>query len=323
MDSKPPIVGVVMPVRNGEITIKDAILSILTQTLADLELIVIDDNSTDGTRQILEDLCSKDYRIRVFASEGTGISAARNTGLKHVRAEFYACMDADDIAQPTRLEKQVNAFLARADLVLLGSFCSTFHGNPGLEEKVPLPTGNKKLQVEIQFDPTFFHPSIMARTEHVRKVGGYRCAFDGAEDHDLYLRLANVGDIDILPEYLLSYRLHQAQITQTKKARSRVASLAAVRANELSLTDEDLMLLTSIDELAYDRLESMCAKKGRLSKRQVTQAVRTFPALAARQYDQPKLTGLRRKWMAKLLLSCDFLAAIRFLKRTTGLRYQS
>lgn len=318
MNSKQPIVSVVMPVRNGESTIGTAIQSILTQTLTNIELIVVDDNSSDGTKQILHLLREKDDRIRVYSTEGTGISSARNTGLKHIRADLYACMDADDIACPMRLERQADTFLANGNLVLLGSFCKTFRDETGSRSDVTLPQGSHRLKSEIQFDPTFFHPSIMARSASLRKVGGYRSFFDGAEDHDLYLRLANVGEIDILPEYLLHYRLHDAQITQTKKTRSRVASLAAIQANERSLTEDDLVAQSfSIEGLAYDRLKSMCSEQGRLSKRQLKLVMRVLPALAAHDYDPRKLIELRKKLIVKLLRSLDFLAAIRFLKRTS------
>src|SRR5262249_49724588 len=109
-----PLVSVVMPAFNVARTIARAVGSIQAQTLADWELIVIDDGSTDGTRQLIEGIASADLRVRLLTREHGGIAAALTTGLSTARGEFIARMDADDESMPDRLAEQV-AFLESPD----------------------------------------------------------------------------------------------------------------------------------------------------------------------------------------------------------------
>src|SRR5665213_569005 len=103
-----PKVTILMPVRNGDRWLCEAVASVLSQTLSDLELLVVDDGSTDTTPQILNDLARRDDRICIIRQEALGLVAALNRGIDRARAPFLARLDADDRAVPERLERQVN-----------------------------------------------------------------------------------------------------------------------------------------------------------------------------------------------------------------------
>src|SRR5688572_1074255 len=113
-------VSVVLPVRNGERHLFSAVKSIVAQTFEAWELIVIDDGSTDGTRDILSELARGDHRIRVLTMASGGLVSALNAGIVASRGELVARMDADDVALPHRLEQQVAEFSRRPSLVALG-----------------------------------------------------------------------------------------------------------------------------------------------------------------------------------------------------------
>ena len=104
-----PRVSVVMPVRNGERFLREAIDSTLAQSLTDLELVVVDDGSTDGTPSILDDSAERDPRVRVERQEQGGLTVAINAGCGLARAPLIARMDADDVMLPDRLERQARS----------------------------------------------------------------------------------------------------------------------------------------------------------------------------------------------------------------------
>ena len=105
------LVSVVLPTRNRSTYLKDSLQSVINQTYEDLEVVVVDDASTDDTKQLLESFQAKDCRIRYICNENPGgASAARNTGIKHARGTFIAFQDDDDIWHPEKIQRQLSAF---------------------------------------------------------------------------------------------------------------------------------------------------------------------------------------------------------------------
>jgi len=213
-----PRVSVLMPAYNARRYLGEAIDSILAQTFRDFELVVVDDGSTDETLAILNRYAAQDPRVRVVSRPNTGISGALNDGLKLCRAPLVARMDADDVAEPQRLQRQVAYMDAHADCVLLGS-------NVLLIDPAGLPIGVDQNQpahdqIEQQLlrgrGGAVYHPSAMMRRDAVDRVGRYRAQFNDSEDLDLFLRLAEVGRVANLPEPLLRYRRHLNSVTQNR-----------------------------------------------------------------------------------------------------------
>lgn len=193
-----PQVSVVMPCYNSEAYLGAAIDSVLGQTLGDLELIVVDDASTDASRAVAAR--RRDPRLRVEALPvNGGYPAAMNVGLALARGRYVARMDADDVCRPTRLAAQLALLEADPRLVLVGT--EWYFVTPGgriHERHPPRPDGTPRVQAESWqslYDGTrrFNDPSAMARLAAVRAVGGYRTYQRSVQDLDLWFRLVEAG----------------------------------------------------------------------------------------------------------------------------------
>lgn len=205
-----PAVSVIMPVHNGQLTLSEAVNSILAQTFGDFELIAIDDGSTDQSLSILKKFAAEDPRVRIISRPNTGIAGALNDAISQSSGEFLARMDADDISLPLRFEKQIAYLQAHPAVVLLGSRVMLVEpfGTPLYETNHE--TENDKIAAELLRGVGWavVHPVAMMRAEAVRAAGGYRADRVPIEDLDLFLRLSEIGAIANLPEVLLHYRQH-------------------------------------------------------------------------------------------------------------------
>jgi glycosyltransferase involved in cell wall biosynthesis len=232
-----PKVSVVMPVNNGEAWLAAAIDSVLAQTLADFELIVVDDGSTDTSPDIIAAASERDERIvMVRQPRQLGLVKALNAALAVARAPLLARLDADDMALPERLLHQVRCFDERSDLVLLGSWAERIDVDGRRTGEVRPETDPERLAAILQKRNPLVHSSVMMRTAMVEKLGGYREAFLGAEDFDLWLRLSEHGVVANLPQTLVRYRVHGNSVTRRLALRqcfsTRLArAAAAARAN--------------------------------------------------------------------------------------------
>lgn len=225
-----PAVSVIMPCWNGERYLEIAVHSILNQSFENFELLLIDDGSTDSTPDIIQALAKKDPRIIPHAGEHAGLVAALNMGLRLSKAPLIARMDSDDIARPTRLAKQVAAFADHPNLVLLGTQAQLIGPEGQSKRKLHVPTNNAELQKALATSCPFIHPSVMFRREAVDKSGAYNELYRHAEDYDLWLRMAGIGDIANLHEDLLQYRIHGANISQTHSNAQALATAMAFEA---------------------------------------------------------------------------------------------
>lgn len=214
-----PRVSVVLPIYNAQKHLRAAVDSILAQTFSDFELIAINDGSTDASLSILQQYAKTDKRVWIVTRPNTGLVGALIDGLQAAQADLIARMDGDDIALPTRIEKQVAYMDSHPDCVLLGTLVRSIdpHGLT-LWEEHSTPTTHDELDAELLKGRggVIRHPTAMIRRAAIGKVGSYRPAFNCAEDLDLFLRLAEVGRIANLPEILLAYRQHYGSINRTK-----------------------------------------------------------------------------------------------------------
>jgi glycosyltransferase involved in cell wall biosynthesis len=213
-----PVISVIMPVYNAERYLTEALDSILAQTFGDFELILIDDGSTDGSAEILNQYATVQDRIRLFRRPNTGLTKALNECLRLARGEFVARMDSDDICTPDRFEKQVTYMRAHPDVVLLGGAYDLVDGGGRFLRRVTQPQDDAALQQSCLDGRTpICHPLALMRREAVLKVGGYDESFLVAQDLDLWLRLGEVGKLANLPDVLLQYRQHEDSISERKQ----------------------------------------------------------------------------------------------------------
>ena len=212
-----PRVTVLIPVYNGGHLLRAAVDSILSQTFTDFECLVIDDGSTDGAVEALRAIL--DPRLRIEPNpRNLGLIATLNRGLELARAPLLARMDADDVALPQRLERQVAAFAADPSLTVMGTWAQYIdkHGSRGAVFRTPV-THDDIVGHSLLGSP-FVHPSVMFRVAAVRAVGGYPNDAPHAEDYALWLKLVLSHRCANVPEVLMLYRVHGGQVSQQKLA---------------------------------------------------------------------------------------------------------
>lgn len=217
-----PRVSVLLPVRDAAATLAACLDSLRRQTLADHEIVAVDDGSTDSSRALLLAAAAADRRIRVIATPPRGLPAALNVALAEARAALVARMDADDVAAPERLALQAESLSRDVRLDVLG--CNVrllvepgLSGNRGMRAYVEWLNGlvdHDAIVRDLWVESPLAHPSVMMRTATLRALGGYR-SFDGPEDYDLWLRAHAAGlRFGKRPEVLLAWRDGPRRLTR-------------------------------------------------------------------------------------------------------------
>lgn len=208
-----PKVTVLMTVYNGEKFLVEAIDGILNQTFRDFEFLIINDGSTDGSREIIQSY--KDPRINMVDNErNIGLTASLNRGLRLAGGEYIARQDADDISLPERLEKQISILERNREIALLGSWYLEIDesGNPLREYRLPCEP------IQICWDSIFYcsFSTVLFRRERVlSNVGFYNESFRYAQDWELYSKIARTHTVVNVGECLVKYRLHSHSMTDT------------------------------------------------------------------------------------------------------------
>jgi glycosyltransferase involved in cell wall biosynthesis len=222
-----------MSVCDGERFLREAVESILSQSFSDLELVVVDDGSTDSTPDILADYASRDSRVRFHSQANRGSAAALNLGFSLARAALVARLDADDVATTDRLQRQ-HRFLSANPAVALVGGQAIFMNEEGQEfARVTYPLSDHEIREAFATTTPFVHSAVMLRKAVAREIGGYRPIVDPAEDLDLWLRIADRHKLANLPEPVVKYRMHPSQASVQKQEGQALRSLAARTAARL------------------------------------------------------------------------------------------
>jgi hypothetical protein len=206
-----------MPVRNALPFLDVAIRSILDQSYTDFEFLIGDDGSTDGSREQLIAWARQDERIRLVlgAAGGQGPAGSSNWITRLARSPIVARMDADDLSGPNRLRAQLAALDANPDAVLVGSLFDCIDAEGAIVRRASL----RHLRDVHPGRQPFSHGSIMFRSEAFERAGGYRSSCDYWEDMDLYWRMADIGQLLVLPEAHYSYRFNPGHSRLTAQGR--------------------------------------------------------------------------------------------------------
>lgn len=212
--SETPLVSVVMSVFNGERDLPVALGDILGQTLSPLEVIVVDDGSTDCSLALLQRAARDDGRLRVEHQGNGGIASALAAGCKLARGRYIARMDVDDRSHPQRLEKQVQLMERRSDVVACGTWALQAMAGCEPDVLVAPPDDHRQLTAAlVKGANPFVHGSMMFRADAYRQLGeGYRIP-GFSEDYDLWLRLIRHGRLAMVTEALYLYHLTQSGLT--------------------------------------------------------------------------------------------------------------
>lgn len=232
--SRMPRVSVLMPAYNREAYIREAVESVLRQTFTDFELVAVDDGSTDGTVAVLEELARRDERVRVIKAGRLGLVGVSNETVRHARGEYLARLDADDVALPGRLEKQVAYMDSHPECVVVGGQMEIMDSVGQFKRMKTVPTEHEQIDgfhLAGQ-GSAIMNSTAMMRGATVREVGGYRRLFEICDDLDLWMRLAEKGRLANLPEVFVRYREHDANISRQREGWVRRRTHGAVRAAE-------------------------------------------------------------------------------------------
>ena len=222
-----PRVTVFMAVHDRATLLRAAIASVLAQTFADFELLVVDDGSTDGSPEAVASF--DDRRIRLVRQpRNRGIPETRNHGLALARGEYLAILDSDDVAFARRLEHQVAFLDARPEIAAVGSWARRVHPDGRAASPALRPVEPREIRARMPFATCFKNPTMMGRTEAMREFG-YRNEFAICQDIDLWARMSAKHALANLPEFLIRYRLggtsHESPILAARMKKRIAADL--------------------------------------------------------------------------------------------------
>ena len=202
-----------MSVYNGGEYLPESIESILQQTYRNLELIIIDDGSTDNSLKIIKS--KQDPRIRIISRENKGLVVSLNEGLNLAKGEYVARMDADDISVSTRLSRQVDYMKAHPNCAVVGTYIKEIdeRGKPFKRSVLSNGVIDQCLEFALPRYNPLAHGSIMMRRKIALRAGGYNEEFWPAEDYELWARLTLYGRLGVIPEELYIYRVNSQGIS--------------------------------------------------------------------------------------------------------------
>lgn len=205
------LVSVVIPVYNGGKYINAALDSVLNQTYKNLEVILINDCSTDDTAQVLNKYI--DPRIKILKNDvNLGISRTLNKGVSFANGHYIARMDSDDICMPTRIQQQVDFMEKNPDIEVCGTFIETF----GIDNRISIyPVTSKEIKINLMFGCSMAHPTIMFKRTIIENYT--YCEDSKVEDYKLWVELVKKGvNFHNIPLPLLKYRIHPNSLSHIK-----------------------------------------------------------------------------------------------------------
>ncbi|MFQ5842889.1 MAG: glycosyltransferase family 2 protein, partial [Thermodesulfobacteriota bacterium] len=284
----------------GEGYLEEAVESILNQTFRAFEFIIIDDASTDNSRDLLEGYATRDQRIVLLRNEhNLGLTKSLNRGLRFARGQFIARQDADDVSLPKRLQMQVAFLDEHQHIGMVGSHVAFINDDGEEFTKWKMPTSHEKLIKTLGQGNSFCHGSVMVRRSCLQRVGSYRDKFKYAQDYDLWLRVSehfHVANVDVC---LYKHRRSRNGISRNKLGEQlNYHLLAAQLAGERRRTGCDSLANIECDDVVsvlkskYSLMESeIRAFKGNVFMRRFNECLR------AKDYG-----GALRVWVKGFLL---------------------
>lgn len=320
------LVSVVMPVYNGEKYLKSSIESILRQSYTNLELVIVNDGSTDNSVNIIESF--NDSRIKLFHnSSNSGLAVTQNKCIEHSMGAFIAKIDCDDIMLPHRLQYQYDYLKSNSDVAVIGSnveVIDEFGEKTGQVWKYP---AQKELIPSILYFGNYLtHPAVMIRRSALPSTY-YRTAYNPAEDYDLWARISRSGYlIHNLPEILTLYRIHSQNISKTQKevqinskirtiknqfesigielSAEEIDIVARLKSQEISLANEINRL-----ETILQKLESRVVSNSKLDPRALNKVCKVL-------YTKNALRNAKRLLKKQPLIVCSKYFSLMSLNRT-------
>lgn len=330
--AKQPKVSVIMPTYNADRYLREAIDSILNQTFTDFEFLIIDDNSEDKTREIVESYSDK--RIRLIEGPCRGISAALNVGLKESKGEYVARMGADDISLPTRFEEQVR-FMDEHDTVGICAVKAKFFGKITKKQFGHWWFRNNESEFIkcgiLDFINTLLicHPACMFNKRLFNRYDlKYNEEYFASEDQELCSRACLLFDIYVINKVLLKYRLHKDQSTRCYEKGDELV----LRAREILLKKLDPNFESFTDDMEVFERETYGINRaietigGKYTKRDIFiyyVKILGFPLFCVKNFYPKKrilvfsilpFLKIKYKWNVTRYFLFDFIPILKFVR---------
>ena len=221
-------VSVLLAVRDGMPFLKDAVMSVLNQVGATLELIIVDDGSNDAGVSWLEALEASDDRVRIIRNESSkGLTCALNQAIELAHGSYIARIDHDDLWLPGKLARQIQEFQRHADVVLVATGYNEQKLNGGELRPSGIPVIRESVEIRralYRCNP-FLHSSVMLKASIVDRIGGYNESFRYAQDYEMWTRILIHGEARTIPDVLCTRRLGDQNISIRKERAQRFNAL--------------------------------------------------------------------------------------------------
>jgi hypothetical protein len=298
MESRQGLVSLVIPVYNGAAYVAQAVQSMLNQTYRDVEVIAVDDGSTDESAAVLADFGDQ---IRLVRQRNGGVASARNAGIRAAQGEFIGFLDQDDWSLPERVECQVARFRASESVGLVHTDIHLFESGRGTFAPPPLPQGPWDAELmsrpdqmvgdcfdQLLLSNPICNSSVMVRRNVLDQVGGVdsRILGNTVQDYDLWLRLARLCQFDHIATPLTIFRLHGGQGHRDRRA----------------MLEEELKVL----------LRTMPEKEWRRSRRGRLRLAAICDQLAVAHLDAGDLRSARQRFRGALRFDRSPRTVLRF-----------
>jgi glycosyltransferase involved in cell wall biosynthesis len=270
--------------------IREAIESVLAQTLQPDEIVVIDDGSTDATPSIVAEYAARG--VRYVRQENAGAAAARNRGLQEARGEFIAYLDADDIWLPGKLAAQVRFLRGRPDAVAVSGSYIWWHVRDNLRwQEVVRELDRERMARELTVSNVVGNPSMaLIRRAALEQAGPFNTELHWGQDWEMFIRLARLGVIGMLPQPMIIYRWHDQSLSNDRRW-ERLATMQRISSTAIAQVEpawwRPILRARSFSALEFDRARIAISEE-RPWYRRVWHAVRAF---AAYPFEQPLVKG--------------------------------
>jgi hypothetical protein len=306
-------VSVVLPVYNGERWLRESVQSVLGQTFRDFELIAIDDGSTDDSPRVLAELAAADSRVRVHTNpRNLGLIPSLNRGFALARGRYIARLDADDVALPTRLERQVARLEAEPRLGVVGSAYYRLDEQGRRRLSLP-PLSDTAIRWQLLFGNVWCHSTIMLRASLLAGAGDPYSDHRHAEDYELWVRLLRTSRGETLREPLVLYREHGGSVSREHRT-AQIAMVDRIASAQLAT------LLPGLETANHGLQALRRARRAMLKSVDAIEAVGRildlFPAFARQPgIDAREARRLERRWI-EMVCSRAPAGALRRLARS-------
>lgn len=300
-----PLVSVVLAAYNADRFISQTLESVLSQTYGNLEVIVVDDGSTDRTREIADQYARSDSRVRAFSQSNRGPCEARNFGIGHARGEYIASIDADDIWHPEKLQQQVEVFSENpSNIGLVYTWSAYMDENGSFTGGGCTSVEEGDVYVKLLCVNFIGNGSAaLIRRSCIEQCGSYRDRFASSEDKELFVRIAECYDFKVVPRYLVGYRQVKGSLSRQieRLERSHLLLMQEIKDRHPEIPSKIYHWSLGI---LYSYLTARCVdnRNFRTAAHCFAKALRHDFSCISRLpgYIGPKLVSRRSSWLGRL-----------------------